>query len=85
VLGTGEFIIDSSVKIYPNPVKDVFTVDADTAIESLELYDVQGRLLQISTAGSNSASFDMSSRQRGIYFLKVYTDKSIKVERILKE
>lgn len=85
LLSTGEFEIDNSVKVYPNPAKDIVKVDTDNIIKSIQLYDIQGRLLQTGIINEISASFDMSNRAAGIYFLKITTDKGIKVEKLVKE
>ncbi|MNK00969.1 Internalin-J precursor [compost metagenome] len=85
VLGTGEFTIDSSIKIYPNPVKDKLNIVADTTLKSIHLYDMQGRLLQVALENDTKADFDITERAAGIYFMKITTDKGIKVEKLIKE
>jgi uncharacterized repeat protein (TIGR01451 family) len=82
-LGVGEHT-DQSVAIWPNPVDDVINIAAATAISSVQLYDVQGRLLQISGPGSALVSIPVASRQSGIYFVKVFTDNGITIQKIIK-
>jgi uncharacterized repeat protein (TIGR01451 family) len=84
-LSTGNFEIDDSVKIYPNPSKDIVNIIADGNINCFELYDVQGRLLQLSTVNDVNAKLDISQRASGMYFVKVKTEAGIKVEKIVKE
>ncbi|AWH85091.1 hypothetical protein HYN59_08110 [Flavobacterium album] len=81
VLNRGDFAKDNSVKIYPNPSKGLMNISATSELKSVELYDVQGRLLQ---AGSTT-SLDISGRASGIYFVKVFTERGMKVEKIVKE
>jgi len=85
VLGLNDNEIDASVKIYPNPSKDIIKIDASGSIKTLQLYDIQGRLLQIGIVNEASASLDISNRATGIYLLKITTDKGIKVEKIIKQ
>ncbi|AWH85201.1 hypothetical protein HYN59_08730 [Flavobacterium album] len=85
VLSRGDFAKDNSVKVYPNPVKDIVTISANSNIKSIQLYDIQGRLLQSATANDVHTTIDLSSRASGIYFVKVLTDKGIKVEKAVKE
>jgi len=86
VLGLDDHAIDNLVKVYPNPSKDVIKIDAaDTTIKSIQLYDIQGRLLQIGIVNEASTSVDISGRADGIYLLKITTDKGIKVEKIIKQ
>jgi len=85
VLSTGNFIKDATVQVYPNPAKDIITVKADGTIISLELYDVQGRLLQTSLINNAAFLLDVSSKTVGMYFLKVTTDRGVSVEKIVKK
>ena len=78
-------VFDSSVKVYPNPTNSVININCNTAIKSIELYDIQGRLLVTSLESSNNVIFDISSKQNGIYFLKITSESGSKVEKIVKE
>lgn len=84
-LSTGDFEKDLSVNVYPNPVINSASITADGIIRTVELYDIQGRLLQTNIVNDNNASLDMSSRAVGLYFVKVITEKGIKVEKLIKQ
>lgn len=45
-LGVSEYIIDSSLEIYPNPAKDFIKISGNNSLENISLYDINGRLLQ---------------------------------------
>ncbi|WP_294823866.1 T9SS type A sorting domain-containing protein [uncultured Flavobacterium sp.] len=81
VLRRGEFEKDNTVRIYPNPSNGLVNITAASGIKSVQLYDMQGRLLQ---AGSN-ASFDISGRAAGMYFVRVLTEAGMKVEKVVKK
>jgi hypothetical protein len=85
LLKTQEFITDDSVRIYPNPAKDKINIKAQSTIDSVTLFDVQGRILQTSIENSNNTTLDISGKSNGIYFLKITTADGIKVEQIIKE
>jgi uncharacterized repeat protein (TIGR01451 family) len=80
-----EFITDASVMVHPNPVRNVLSIKADSAIRSIALFDVQGRALQTAIENKNNTTFDISGQTNGIYFLKITTADGIKVEKIIKE
>jgi hypothetical protein len=84
-LNTLDFKIDSSILIYPNPTKGKIDIVADTNLKSIQLFDIQGRIVQIKKQDKNSTSIDISNSSKGIYFLKITTDKGSKVEKIIKE
>jgi hypothetical protein len=76
---------DSSINIYPNPVKNIVNINANNIIQSIQLYDAQGRLLQIKYQDKNQTNLDLSTRAKGIYFLKITTQNGVKIEKIVKE
>lgn len=67
------------VKIYPNPSKGIFTLELNTAsLEDLNftVTDVQGRLVSselVTSKGNLLKQFDLSSNDKGFYFLTVNT------------
>jgi hypothetical protein len=85
LLGTGDFEMDNSVKVYPNPSKGLVKIDAEDIIKQIEVYDVQGRLLQINITNEVSTELELGNRAVGIYFIKVMTEKGIKVEKVIRE
>jgi uncharacterized repeat protein (TIGR01451 family) len=84
-LNNSAFEKDNSVVIFPNPTQSIINIKSDNNIKSIQLYDVQGRLLQTKLTDETSSSIDISDKSNGIYFLKITSDKGIKVERIVKE
>ena len=81
-LSKSGFQLDNSISVYPNPASSKINVKANTDIKEMNLYDLQGRLIE--TAIGNNKSLDISNKQKGVYFLKVTTEKGSKVEKIVK-
>lgn len=77
--------IDASVSIYPNPTKGLINIECSNTIKSVELYDVQGRILQTNLVNENQASLDVSTQSKGVYFIKIISDKGMKVQKIVKD
>jgi hypothetical protein len=76
---------DKSTMISPNPAKNIVFVSSKNIIKSIELYDIQGRLLQRNTENKTNTTLDISNKSDGIYFLKVTTEKGSSVEKLVKE
>ena len=68
--------ISNSISVYPNPVKDNLNFTEETQVE---ITDIQGRIL-LKTAKAVK-TFDVSSLQAGVYFLKTNN----KVEKFVKQ
>lgn len=86
ILSNDGFQKDASVKIYPNPAVSVVNLTAASEIKSVQLFDVQGRVLETLVSGNeNSVMLDVSSRASGLYFIKVITEQGSKVEKFVKK
>ncbi len=83
-LNTPGFEIDNSISVYPNPTNSIVTIKCNNSIQSVQLYDVQGRLLQTQIINNQSTTVDLSQQSNGIYFVKVVSDQGIKVEKVVK-
>jgi hypothetical protein len=76
---------DNSVKIYPNPTNSLVNISGDFNLKSIQLFDVQGRLLQTSLLNETNTVLDLTSKSKGMYFVKVISEKGIKVEKLIKK
>ena len=85
ILGTEEFETDTTIMVYPNPAKDVVNISGDYGLTSVQLYDIQGRLLQTSLVNDTQMTLNLAGRASGMYFVKVTSEKGVAVEKIIKE
>ncbi len=85
ILSNGNFEIDESIMIFPNPTASIININCNNAIKTVELYDVQGRLLQTQIVESATTSLVISMKTNGIYFVKITSENGVKVEKISKE
>lgn len=76
---------DNTIKIYPNPTNSIINISSNTIINEIELYDIQGRILERHLDSSKNITLDISSREVGIYFLKIKGENGSKVEKLVKE
>ncbi|MGY0391619.1 alpha-amylase family glycosyl hydrolase [Bizionia sp. KMM 8389] len=73
-LSTNEFNQQETFRIFPNPAKDSFKINA--SISQIEIYDLTGkRIKSFKGRFSSSDSFDISDLNEGLYIIKV-TDNS---------
>lgn len=70
---------------YPNPTKESITINSNINIKSIQLYDVQGRILTTKLVNETQSNLDISNYSNGIYFVKVTSEKGSKVVKIIKE
>jgi hypothetical protein len=76
---------DRSVAVFPNPVNTNLTITAQNTIERYELYDVYGVVKTNEKSNKKETSIDLNDFKPGVYFLKIVTNKGIKIEKIIKQ
>jgi len=82
IVGIESYELEKGIAIYPNP-SDFFQINSIHQINSLELLDVQGRILFNKTLNENMSSLDLSGFQEGVYFLILNLEKGIVVKKIM--
>jgi hypothetical protein len=61
--------------VYPNPTKDFITIsNRDQIIQSVQIFDVNGKLLWEQSVNQNIVDLNLSSISSGIYFVKIRTE-----------
>ncbi|MFT6167842.1 MAG: hypothetical protein ACJASF_002552 [Vicingaceae bacterium] len=83
------FTEQDMVKVYPNPANGIVTFESEVGIETVEVYDLRGKLLQNSFKLLNSRSVtevDLTNFNSGIYFLKLMMENGEGVtKKIIKQ
>jgi len=71
--------LNHKIYVFPNPTTGNLNIETDLKIESVEVFDATGRLLQ----KEKSSSFELKKRDAGIYILKIKTNEGVGIKRIL--
>ena len=85
ISSTGETPADISLDIYPNPAGDFLYIRSDREIVSLNIYDLQGRMLLTVNGGDNLCEIDIRHLIKGAYIVKVFTEGGSRTEKIIKD
>ncbi len=66
----------NTLTVYPNPATTQLSIDyGDYIIKDVKIYDVTGKNIKQEEVNRNQISIDVSGLHRGIYFLKINTEK----------
>ena len=71
--------------LYPNPVNDKLTIEAENAIGTVEIYNLIGTLVYSQKDCDNKLEINTSNLQNGIYFIRMTNDKVSETRRFVKE
>ena len=75
----------SKILIYPNPVNDKLTIEAQEAIGIVEIYNLMGTLVYGQKNCTNKVEINTADLQGGIYFVHLTNDKVSEIRRFVKE
>lgn len=74
-------IVDKPIIIYPNPTTGKVGID-NKDVQFIEVFDLNGKLI---LSNQNTNQLDISDRPSGIYFVRVYSNDSYQMFKIIKE
>lgn len=85
-LGVDDFKTSSQFNVYPNPSKNIVTINSSVEMTELLLSDISGKInLKIKLDNLKSYPLNISSLKNGIYFLKINSNNLIKNIKIIKQ
>jgi hypothetical protein len=71
--------------IYPNPVNDKLTIEAQEAINTVEIYNLMGALVYSQKDCGNKVEIHTADLHSGIYFIRMTSNKVSETRRFVKE
>jgi hypothetical protein len=75
----------ASFKAYPNPTRDSWNITANDDITSIQVYDVQGKVVYTKFGASKEVSVNATELSKGVYFAKVATANGESTLKLIKE
>ena len=79
--GINENELSNQIKFYPNPVTDYFQIQTSLPIKNIEIIDITGRTIYTTT----NKTINCSSFAKGVYFVKVQTEKGMSISKFIKQ
>jgi len=82
-LSVDDELLDNSLKLYPNPVTNILTIESkNVKIFKVEIYSILGEKIKEIT--SNFVFITTDKLPKGIYIIKIYSGKSSMIRKIIK-
>ncbi|MEN8187961.1 MAG: T9SS type A sorting domain-containing protein, partial [Bacteroidota bacterium] len=83
LLGIDDEILSEGLNLYPNPVTNMLTINSKLSLEKIEVYSVLGQ--KVKEVNSNLKSISTDNLSRGIYFIKIYSEKGKAFRKLIKQ
>lgn len=76
--------IFSGIDLYPNPAQTSFSIKLSEQIRpaTVEVYDINGRLIKTITTDKPSVLMDVTNWARGVYMVKISTSEKTITKKI---
>ncbi|WP_274476463.1 T9SS type A sorting domain-containing protein [Mangrovimonas aestuarii] len=84
-LSSEDFVQETGLSYYPNPVKSELTLKAQSDIQNIEVYNTLGQQVVAFTPNSMAVNLDMANLQQGPYFVKVTVNNVVETIRVVKQ
>lgn len=81
-----EILTSNTIKIYPNPSPGLFNIGIIHMTNEnykIKVLDIKGKIVYRDKTKSEYNQIDLSNYTKGVYFITVETDQSIKAEKIV--
>jgi hypothetical protein len=72
----------SSLNIYPNPSTGIFNIDGIDKTVEMVVTNTHGQVIYNQSIGGNTL-LDLSSQPKGIYFIELRSEDSVKIEKVV--
>ncbi|WP_433779646.1 T9SS type A sorting domain-containing protein [Flavobacterium anhuiense] len=85
-LGTADFELENSLKLYPNPSKDFITIKINTLENTkLKVFDVNGRFVFSKELKKDSTTVDISNLSVGVYMFEISNETGKSIKKVIKK
>jgi len=74
----------AEIQLYPNPAISIFTVSGIDASATVSVFNSVGELIMVFQTSSSSVTIDLNENPDGIYFVKVSSNTTEKVLKLIK-
>jgi ankyrin repeat protein len=81
--GIGEYLLGQSISIYPNPSAGIFFVKSEIGISGIEIENIIGEKIYSASVKTKNTTINLSQKPKGIYFIRVNTDKGIATKKLI--
>ena len=85
-VGVNEHTMLSGLHVYPNPTLGEFSVESkNTLNKMIEVIDVTGKVIFSTVSSQHVIKVDLKGFSNGVYYLKIQTNNSVEVTKVIKE
>ena len=83
---TDNYDVLNNVKVYPNPAQNYLNIQLNqTTPFAIQIIDISGKILYQSNLTSEQTTVNISNYKKGLYFIKITTNKQTLIKQFVKQ
>ncbi len=72
--------------VYPNPNTGLFTIELNNgSVKNIQVMDLTGRIILSNTTSNDTIDFNINSLANGVYYVKIQSNNTVEVVKIVKQ
>ncbi|MBA3683168.1 MAG: T9SS type A sorting domain-containing protein, partial [Bacteroidetes bacterium] len=76
----------SGILVYPNPNSGEFTIELNNgSVKNIDIMDLTGRIVLSSSSNNDKVDFNIKNLANGVYYVRIQSDNTVNVIKIIKE
>lgn len=76
---------NNTLKVYPNPVKDILNLSHYQTISNVEVFNMLGQQVMTKSINAAQGQIDMSNLASGAYLVRIASDNIVKTMKVIKQ
>jgi uncharacterized delta-60 repeat protein len=85
VLGVKDVTLNKDVKIYPNPVQNIFYIETEKSIKKITIHNILGQVMNdYKVLNASKTEIDVSNLIKGMYIVNVESAAGIRTFKLIK-
>jgi hypothetical protein len=81
-----ERTILSNLNVFPNPTSGEFSIETtNTLTKSIEVIDITGKVVYTTASDSDVVKFNLKDIANGVYYVKIQSNNSVEVVKVVKQ
>ena len=74
-----------NIKVYPNPTTNMVALDGFEKENTIEIINIQGQIVKTEFANTSKIIIDISDLSTGVYVIKIKSDSTIIMKKLIKQ
>ena len=82
-LGIDDELLAQTLRFYPNPVKDVLSINSEIPLTKVEIFSILGKMVK--EINSDIEAIQTANLSNGVYIIRMHSEKGLASKKLIKQ